>query len=302
MVPEAIRDVAEALMTHPHPSVRVRALKELAGRSADAPEVRKAQALVDTVPPVRDILDAQYPDGYWMHPGLGISPRYRATVWQLLFLAQLGAGPSPPVVRAVEVVLANDRDDAGALRLHQGADGRSLALTGAFLWSVAQLGLADQATWASTWAWVTEELEAGRVSPSAAVWLGRAAGAWRQDAWLARWTATGTTWERTVPKRRLALQPTTAPSLERRFSFPLTHRPDALAALRTWVEIGRPDLVPETAVQDLLSRQLPSGHWPLEKVDEPLWFELGTIGQANPWITLRVLCVLCPVLDKSPRS
>jgi hypothetical protein len=57
----------------------------------EEPGVIAAQKMVMTSGPVPVILDAQETDGYWVQPGTGYGPKYRGTVWQLTFLAQLGA-------------------------------------------------------------------------------------------------------------------------------------------------------------------------------------------------------------------
>ena len=50
--------------------------------------------------PIASILAAQHPDGYWEKPGPGYATKYRGTVWQLIFLDQLGAdGDRPRVPR-----------------------------------------------------------------------------------------------------------------------------------------------------------------------------------------------------------
>jgi len=82
-----------------NPSVCYFALRELLARPEGAPEVQAARAAIMTTGPVPAILDAQYPDGYWVKPGGGYSPKYRGTVWQIIFLAELGADPSDERVR-----------------------------------------------------------------------------------------------------------------------------------------------------------------------------------------------------------
>ncbi|MEQ4489025.1 MAG: hypothetical protein AAC990_01475 [Dehalococcoides mccartyi] len=49
--------------------------------------------------PVPSILAAQSAQGYWLRPGAGYSPKYRSTVWQIIFLAQLGAEKSDDRVK-----------------------------------------------------------------------------------------------------------------------------------------------------------------------------------------------------------
>jgi hypothetical protein len=96
------------------PAVRHLALVQLLDRPKDDPEVRHSSAAAMTADPVAAILSAQEPGGYWMKPGPGYSPKYRATVWQLIFLDQLGANPEEPKVQAAcEYVLAHGQVESG---------------------------------------------------------------------------------------------------------------------------------------------------------------------------------------------
>ena len=91
-----------------NPGVRYFVLRDLLDRPADDPEVVAAQAEVMRTGPVLAILDAQYPDGYWVKPGPGYSPKYRSTLWSVLFLAQFGAdGRDVRIRRAVDHVFAH---------------------------------------------------------------------------------------------------------------------------------------------------------------------------------------------------
>ena len=58
-----------------NPGVRYFALRDLLDRPADDPEVIAARGAVMRTGPVPAILDAQYPDGYWMKPGPIYSPQ-----------------------------------------------------------------------------------------------------------------------------------------------------------------------------------------------------------------------------------
>ena len=48
------------------------------------------------------------PGGYWVKPGGGYSPKYRANVWQIMLLAELGADP-----RVLRVLQQADRAGNG---------------------------------------------------------------------------------------------------------------------------------------------------------------------------------------------
>jgi hypothetical protein len=94
--------------------VRYFALRDLLDRPADDPEVIEARAAINTSHPVKAILDAQYPEGHWVKPGPGYSPKYRSTVWQVIFLDQLGADGSDPRIRAAcEYVLSHTQAPSG---------------------------------------------------------------------------------------------------------------------------------------------------------------------------------------------
>ena len=92
------------LLEPDNPSARLLALRDWMGRSEDDDEVVAARASIMSSPPVRAILDAQYPDGYWVKPDRGYSPKYKASIWQLIFLADLGARRTEPVARAGEMM------------------------------------------------------------------------------------------------------------------------------------------------------------------------------------------------------
>jgi len=74
-----------------NPGIRYHVLTALLQRSADDPEVVAAHQAVMERGPVPAILAAQDPAGYWEKPGEGYYPKYRGTVWSVIYLAQLGA-------------------------------------------------------------------------------------------------------------------------------------------------------------------------------------------------------------------
>ena len=83
-----------------NPGVRYFALTDLLGHPADDPEVQAARQAVMERGPVPVILTAQDPTGFWEKPGAGYNPKYRSTVWSIIYLAQLGADPADPAVQA----------------------------------------------------------------------------------------------------------------------------------------------------------------------------------------------------------
>ncbi len=96
------------------PAVRHLALRQLLDRPADDPEVVEARRAATRTDPIASILAAQSPEGWWVKPGPGYGPKYTGTVWQLMFLDQLGADPDEPGVgRACDHVLAHTSVSSG---------------------------------------------------------------------------------------------------------------------------------------------------------------------------------------------
>ena len=71
------------LLAPENPSARYLALTRLLDRAPGDGEAREAQAAIPAWGPARAILDAQWPEGYWIRPGVGYSPKYKATVTNL---------------------------------------------------------------------------------------------------------------------------------------------------------------------------------------------------------------------------
>jgi len=81
-------------------AVRHAALRDLLGRPPGDAERRAAQAEAMSTGPIAAILAAQSPEGWWVKPGPGYTTKYRGTVWQLIFLDQLGADADDERVQA----------------------------------------------------------------------------------------------------------------------------------------------------------------------------------------------------------
>ncbi|NTU78652.1 MAG: hypothetical protein HGA45_04480 [Chloroflexales bacterium] len=84
-------DALAWLLARDSPGVRYLALRDLLRRPADDPELRVARRAAHCAGPISTILAQMDPEGYWAAPGPGYNPKYRATVWSVLALAQLGA-------------------------------------------------------------------------------------------------------------------------------------------------------------------------------------------------------------------
>ena len=107
-------DPLDWLLEPGDPAVRHLALRQLLDRPADGPDVAASLRAAMATDPIASILAAQQPDGYWEKPGPGYATKYRGTVWQLIFLDQLGADPDDDRIRrACAYVLAHTQAENG---------------------------------------------------------------------------------------------------------------------------------------------------------------------------------------------
>jgi hypothetical protein len=98
------------------PAVRHLALRQLCDLPSHDPAVQIALERAMASDPIAAILAAQNPEGYWVKPGPGYGPKYLGTIWQVIFLDQLGADPADPRVRlACEYVLGQTQTSTGGL-------------------------------------------------------------------------------------------------------------------------------------------------------------------------------------------
>ena len=74
---EALKaDPSDWLLEPQDPCVRFWAMQGLEGKASNDPEVLEAQVALMATSPVRTILDAQEPEGYWVHRADMYLPTY----------------------------------------------------------------------------------------------------------------------------------------------------------------------------------------------------------------------------------
>ncbi len=308
-------DALSWLLEPSNPSTRYLALTDLLDRPEDDPDVVTARNAIPGWGPARAILDAQWPDGFWMRPGVGYSPKHKATVWQLIFLAWLGAPRTQAIDRACLHVLDQSRLADGRLSAYKTDKGAILCLNGNILRAMLQLGFTD--------ARVEESLEAlGRMvgrdgyrcrfnteSPPPARMRDGLPCAWGAIKTLGAFAEVPAA--NRSPTMLSAIQrgldlllasdlltgdyPTaTRPSpLWLRFGFPLGYTSDLLEALEVLCRLGyRDDPRLQTSLNFLSSQRDEAGSWNLDYAPENTWARFGVLGKPNKWVTLRALRVL----------
>jgi hypothetical protein len=104
------------LLERDTPAVRHLALRHLLDERGDSAVVRRARAAAMRADPIAAILEHQAPYGWWERPGAGYGPKYRGTVWSLMFLEQMGAdGRDRRIARACDYVLTHTQTSSGGL-------------------------------------------------------------------------------------------------------------------------------------------------------------------------------------------
>jgi hypothetical protein len=312
------------------PVVRHVALRDLLDRPRDDPEAVEAQAAAMTADPIASILAAQDPEGFWEKPGPGYATKYRGTVWQLMFLDQLGADPADERVRrACAYVLAHTQASSGgfaasgAFRLD--APPPSLAihcLNGNLLRALIGFGWLDDARVQRAVEWqaraITGEgierwLASGTSGPgfacSANCRLPCAWGAIKAMLALARIPRS-----QRSPLVERAVNAGAAFLLSRdparadypmgwgtrpsgswfKLGFPSGYVADVLQNLEALCELGyRRDRRLTRALEWLIAKQDSDGRWRNEYAyNGKTWVDFERQGKPSKWVTLRVLRVL----------
>jgi hypothetical protein len=297
------------------PGVRYFTLRDLLGKNADDPEVRRAQAAVMTSGPVPAILQAQQPEGYWVTPGGGALPRFTATLWQVIWLAELGAdGNDERVRRGCEYVMAHSLARQGAFSVSPEADnGKIFPCMNAYLCAtLLRLGYPpSHPVLARVLERAAEVITGGNEGPDFSCsendGLPCAWGAAKNLKAFALVPAAQRT-----PRLQSAIQagaafllsrdpavadyPTNTTVSPRWFAlgFPLAGAGDILETLAALADLGYgAESRLKHAWQWLLEKQDGQGRWKMEQtLKGDLWMEMENLGSPSKWVTLRVLRAL----------
>jgi hypothetical protein len=306
-----------------NPAVRYFALKDLLDRPEDDPEVRQARAEIMHSGPVPAILAAQHPDGYWAKAGAGYSPKYRATSWQIIFLAELGADPADERVRrGCEYLLSHSMASNGAFTAYQTLDPRGAlhCLNGNLIWALLHLGYGDDPRLKGAIDWQVRAItgmgnvtyyESGTSGPGFACgdnqglpcgWgATKAVKALSEIPPAQRTPAIGRAIETGV-EFLLSRDPATAsyPYFYKvspywfKLGFPLSYWSDVLEIVAILVKLGyEDDPRLSNAIRYIQGKRDPTGRWKLgNALNGKMWVDIEKQGRPSKWVTLRALRVL----------
>ena len=311
------------LLEKDNPSVYYFALKQLLDRTDDDPDVQAARRAIMHSAPVEKILAAQAADGYWAKPGAGYSPKYQATTWQILFLAELGAdGQQRQVQRGCEYVLQHAPAGHGGFSVYMDArpSGALHCLNGNLVWALSALGCDPDERVGRAIDWLAgaitgEGFEAFYASGTSGPGFCCAANNGQPCAWgavkaLRALTHISPKWQSARTQRAataaaeflLSRDPAKAdyPYTGRvsgewfKFGFPLSYTSDVLeTALVLGEACYARDPRLENALQLIRSKRDAGGRWAMKhSLNGKMWIDIETKGQPSKWLTLRALRVM----------
>jgi hypothetical protein len=129
-----------------NPSVRYFTLTDILDRPSDDHEVKVARRDIMTTGDVPKLMEGQTDEGYWKTANAYYSPRYSATAWHFMLLAEFNADGSLSQIRKTADYLQKHAqlENGGFCsedisRRQPGVDG-SLCFTGNMVWSFIRLG------------------------------------------------------------------------------------------------------------------------------------------------------------------
>lgn len=133
------------LLSDEDPGVRYLTMRDLLDCANDDAELVFAREEAHRKGPIATVLDQMNPDGYWAKAGPGYNPKYRATVWALILLAQLGADASQDkrIGQAGGYILEHALTPKGQFSINGAPSGTIDCLQGNLCWALLELGYED---------------------------------------------------------------------------------------------------------------------------------------------------------------
>ena len=306
------------LLERSQPAVRYRTFLDLLGCSSESREVQVARANIVKIGWAHDVLKTQESQGHWESRRNLYLPKYTATIWRLIVLADLGLTKKDPRIRKPCEMFLNEYHRAdGGFDLPGSRWSRSeLCLTGNLARSLLLCGYSGDSRVRAAFDWlVRNQMEDGG-------WhcmYERAFGRGTLDCWeplsafavlpRQKWTRR---MKRSVENGaefylRHGLFKQGRPYLPwLRFHYPVHYYYDVLLGLDALTALGYADdkrLGP--ALKVLAKKRLSDGSWALDAIHpdigigagyrfrkRPKRFALEKEGRSSKWITLIALRVL----------
>jgi hypothetical protein len=308
-----VEKTIEWLLETDNPSVRYLTLRHLLDRPEGDADVRAARRAIMDSEPVKKILSKQKADGYWVKPDKGYSPKYQATSWQILFLAELGTdGQNEIIQRGCEFWMSHAQSEQ-----HGGFVHLIYCLNGNMIWALAALGFGEDPRVVRALDWLTGMITGELSHTGSYSWPDFGCGA--NDKLPCAWGAVKAL--RALANLPPALQSykvkkATAATAEFllshdlakadypyresisgewfKFGFPLSYTSDVLEASLALCEAGYgrdPRL--KNAIKLIRSKRDAEGRWSMKhSLNGKMWSDIEVKGKPSKWVTLRATRVL----------
>jgi len=137
-------DARPWLLQADDPGVRYLAMRDLADSPKPA-EIARARKLAHEKGPISLILKKMNKQGYWVEQGPGYNPKYRASVWSIILLAQLGASVKEDerIRDACAYMVAHGLTETGQFTASGAPSGTADCMQGNLHWAMLELGYDD---------------------------------------------------------------------------------------------------------------------------------------------------------------
>ena len=274
--------------------------------------------------PIKSILSAQQPGGWWVGEKDMYLPKYTATTHSLLILAELGAKRTREIKRGVEQVYRFQRDSGHFLQdLPITAKGKASAMKngccfdGNVLYYLIHFGYLDDPRTRRLMDFNVEYHDGENAG-----WLCRSypidpATVFPKNCYMGAVKMLRALSAIPQPKRSREVQEIIDREVKnilengvyqylrnpdetrkdkagwKRFGFPLFYQSDALEVLDTLTRLGVHDDRMQPTVDLVLSAQQPDGSWLLDNTyNGKMWVNIEEKGKPSKWVTLRALRAL----------
>ena len=332
MKPEALR----WLLDQSNPSVRMLTLIDVMGRPPNDGEVRISRESTVSYRPVTTLKKAQGRSGYWPPDDSSYDPKFTASVWQLMLLAEMGTPRTPWIESAIERFFTQHQVGSGAFCCptlpYGGRVEEEPCLTGNMLRTLLEFGYLEDRRVKKALNWLPEsQLEDGGwncdypvSNPKHSSFMSTIEPLWAyaevpRPQWTKRLKRSAERGAEFLLAHRLYKSHSTWGTVELRgmnkvypgdivtnFHFPMYYYYDALHALRVLTRLGyQADERIEDAIHLMMSKKTPEGKWLLdgdwvrERTDKTrkTLVTVEQLHEPSKWVTLNCYWVLAKTGD-----
>jgi hypothetical protein len=330
-------EISNWLLEEANPSVRYFTLTELLDKQEKEIDVKEAKKTIMLNDPVKKILSKQNPDGSFLtqkmaqksqalDPKNGYQPKYKGTIWQTIFLVQLGADPKDPRIKKLCEYILNTNyypeiEVIGVNFMHSERGITTFpCYAGNMVWALSKLGFYKDYRVKNTIKWLLkyQRFDDGDFkTPDTWPYRGR------KDRCFGKHTCyVGCTQAlqamTVIPKKDRNKE--VNDFIEKAIDFVLLHKlykksrgkerlikkeyeflmfpayyyDDVLEILNSLIFFKVRDKSMDSAIKFVLDKRQPSGKWLLERTIQPssMLAKFEEKGSESKWITFRVLSML----------